>query len=84
MADKSVPPRTLMDNDLCITETVVYLYTYNSGNHLIKRKRGLVVLNWNTLVKFKCRSGHLFSGIFKVWSIALMKRSIRYNFFLLI
>ena len=34
-ATKSPQQRTLMDNDLRITETVVYLYTYGSGNHLI-------------------------------------------------
>ena len=27
--------RTLMDNDLRITETVVYLYTYSTGNHVM-------------------------------------------------
>ena len=50
MADKSVPRNHLMNTDLRITETVVYLHTYSSDNHLISV--GLVELNCNTIVKF--------------------------------
>ena len=35
LATKSPKRRALMDNDSHITETVVYLYTYSSDNHLI-------------------------------------------------
>ena len=42
MADKAchkitLATHTLMDNDSRITETVIYLYTYSSDNHLISR-----------------------------------------------
>ena len=36
MVDKQTPKRrSLMDNYSCITETIVYLYTYSIDNHLI-------------------------------------------------
>ena len=62
---------TIMDNDSRITETIVYLYTYSSDNHLFKS--GLLELNCNTLVKLRYRDGQHYSRILKVSSIAWWK-----------
>ena len=58
-----------MDNDSRITETIVYLYTYSSDNHIIL----LLELNCNTLLKLRYRNGQHYSGILKVSSIARWK-----------
>ena len=60
-----------MDNDSRITETIVYLYTYSSDNHLISS--GLLELNCNTLLKLRYRNGQHYSEILKVSSIARWK-----------
>ena len=66
-----------------ITETIVYLYSYSTHNHLISLGC-LSELNCNTLLKLSYRNGQHYSGILKASSIArCFERSIRYNFFLI-
>ena len=67
---------TLIDNDSRITETIVYLYTYSSDNHLISRAE----MQYFGKTEIQKRPA-LFRNPQSFVNCS-MERSIRYNFFI--
>ena len=66
-----------MDNDSCITETIVYLYTYSSDNHLISwAVRAELQYSGKTEIQ---KRPALFRNP-QSFVDCSMERSIRYNF----
>ena len=67
-----------MDNDSCITETVVYLYTYSSDNHLISVV-GKAELQYSG--KIQTQGWLALLRNLQSFVNCSMERSIRYKFF---
>ena len=69
----------LMENDSCVTETVVYLYTYISNNHLTS-VGWQAELRYSGTIKIQKRTA-LFQAL-QSFVDCTMERSIRYNFWI--